>query len=346
MSVKGELLIPKENIKEELKLIRDSINTYVSPNGNIYSYHEYIKHKGYLKHSLFINSRNGYVYCTVNYPNKGTITRRLHILVAEAYVSNPNLDKYKLVGHKDNDKTNDIYTNLYWTNNQDNVNKAIEDGLNVTKKGIDNKDSKCLKVTDLNNKLVSVYGSFREAERCVENLDLTYISKVSKNNGNYKPRNKKYKYIEISKEEYENTDGYLKGLKLCELPKQSKQPSVFKAINIITCEELISDNQKQFAKEHNLQQPMVSHAIQEGAIYGNFKFERIKKISYADSSAYENLINLTDNIVIKNIKTNEIKEFKTVVELKRYFNLTGNDIKQYINRNNLIFSEWKIISYK
>ena len=80
------LLIPREKITEELKLINGSSTDYVTPTGNIYK--EYEKNMFYHK-SVFPNKNNGYLYCGITY-DEGQKQRRVHILVAEAYLPNPN----------------------------------------------------------------------------------------------------------------------------------------------------------------------------------------------------------------------------------------------------------------
>lgn len=52
------------------------------------------------------------MYCGIKYiGNKNLTTVRVHRLVAIYFIQNP--DNYKIVGHKDNDKTNNIADNLY-----------------------------------------------------------------------------------------------------------------------------------------------------------------------------------------------------------------------------------------
>lgn len=130
---------------------------------------------------------------------------------------------------------------------------------------------------------------------------------------------------------------------MSETNPMTKQYRVFKAINLNTGEEYISDNQKQFAKDHGLKQANISHSLRNNTIYDNWKFETIKDISYTESSGYENLINTYDTLTIKNVETKEELTFDNPKKLKDYFGIVGHDIKQYITRNNLIFSKWKII---
>ena len=106
----------------------------------------------------------------------------------------------------------------------------------------------------------------------------------------------------------------------------------------------MSDNEKKFGKEHNIPQARISHCLINNTVYNNtWKFETIKNIDYTESSGYNNLINLTNDIIVENILTKEKVIFKTIKELKDYFKLEGHDIKQYFKRGILIFSKWKII---
>ena len=337
-----EKCITKDEIKESLQLINNSETDFITPTGKVYRYYKQINK--YFPVTIAINDHNGYLYVNINYKHKKGVSRRLHILVAEAYVYNPDPDNLLLVGHKDNDKTNDNFYNLYWTNNQENVLKAVKDGLLINKTGIENKDSFPVKVVDLHNNLVSVYGSIRECCRYIKNLNVSYLSKVLTNKKDYKPRNKKYKYFKITKEEYDSIDNKYKNLELIENEKMKKQNRIFKAINLKTKEEFISDNQKKFGKEHNIPQANISYCLIHNVDYHKtWRFEIIKDINYTESSGYNNLIKLSNDVIIENIKTNERKIFKTIKELKDFLGLQGHDIRQYIRSGYLIMSKWKII---
>lgn len=51
---------------------------------------------------------------------------RIHRLVAEIYIGNPN--NYPIVLHLDNNKSNNHYTNLKWGTIQENTQQAYNDG--------------------------------------------------------------------------------------------------------------------------------------------------------------------------------------------------------------------------
>lgn len=94
-----------------------------------------IKHKyfgKYFKYSVFRNNHNGYMYCGIKYVDKKSglpivKQRRVHILVAEAFLDNP--DNLPIVGHKNNIKSDNRVENLYWTTYKENTQKAVDDGL-------------------------------------------------------------------------------------------------------------------------------------------------------------------------------------------------------------------------
>jgi len=153
------LLIKKENIPEEIRLIKGSSTDYVTPTGNIYK--DYGNNMFYHK-SVFPNKNNGYLYCGITYDD-GQKQRRVHILVAEAYISNPN--NYPVVMHKDNDKTNCCVENLEWGTHQENSQNAHKDKLQINKKSWDDSQSVAVCSFNLQGKLLNKYGSIGEASR-------------------------------------------------------------------------------------------------------------------------------------------------------------------------------------
>ena len=84
-----------------------------------------VRHKAHYaqnEHIMRPNSVNGYLYVTLD-----AKVYRLHRLVAEHFVPNPN--GLPQVNHKDGDKWNNTTVNLEWVTAQDNVRHAIEQGL-------------------------------------------------------------------------------------------------------------------------------------------------------------------------------------------------------------------------
>ena len=176
--LRREELIHKDDIKETLYPLKESNTDYITMSGEIYKYYY---DDLYFKKTPYINKHNGYVYVAITCKDGTNKNRRLHVLMAKTFLFNPNPKKFKIVGHKDNNKAHYELSNLYWTDNQENTQKAVDDGLNEYKRAEDNEESVYVKVIDKDtDKIVGVYGSLRECARCVDNITLSSISKVYK----------------------------------------------------------------------------------------------------------------------------------------------------------------------
>lgn len=150
-------LIERSSIKDELRLIEGSSIEYITRYGNIYT--DYGEGKMYPKKN-FINKVNGYVYCNVNLGGK-MFQRRVHILVAKAFIPNPN--NFPIVMHLDNDKSNPRWDNLKWGTVQENSKNSFLDGLSKNDKGWEDSQSIHIACFDLGFNLIEKYGSMREA---------------------------------------------------------------------------------------------------------------------------------------------------------------------------------------
>ena len=168
-------LIAKDKIKEEMRLIRGSSTDYVTPTGNIYK--DYGNNMFYHK-SVFPNKNNGYLYCGITYDEEQK-QRRVHILVAEAYLPNPN--DYPVVMHKDNNKQNCNVENLEWGTVQKNTQNAFNDGLEVNKKGWEDSQSIAVCSFDLQGNLLDKYGSVGEASRALGITKTTILNQCNHN---------------------------------------------------------------------------------------------------------------------------------------------------------------------
>lgn len=172
-------LIKKEEIKEEIKLIKGSKTDYISSKGNIYK--DYGDNLFYPKKN-FINKNNGYLYSSITYP-EGQRQRRVHILVAEAFLPNPN--KYKIVMHKDNNKANPEVSNLEWVTVSKNTKDAYKDGLAENDKSWNDSQSIHICSFNLQGELLKKYGSVGEASR---ELGITKTTILNQCNHNVKTK--------------------------------------------------------------------------------------------------------------------------------------------------------------
>lgn len=178
--------LPESAIK-----IPNSINHWVDKDGNIYCLDTRIKNRvRYIKKSF--TKIHGYYYCGIIYNINGknkTITKRVHRLVAEAFIPNPN--GYNIVGHKNNIKTDNRVSNLYWTTISENTQKAVDDGLLKNDSGFEDSQSKPVAMFETKtNKLLNIYGSISEAHRQT-GIAKTTIARQSK----YKRPNRKEFYF-------------------------------------------------------------------------------------------------------------------------------------------------------
>ena len=171
-----------KNLPQDAKRINGTMN-WVDRKGNLYGIETRVlrsnrwgsgfeakhKHYGeYFKYNLFVNNYNGYVYGSIKYilPNgkRENRQRRIHILVAETFIPNPN--NYPIVGHKNNIKSDNRVENLYWTTYAENTQKAVDDGLLVNDKGYNDSQSHPVYMFNTyTNELIGSFGSCREASK-------------------------------------------------------------------------------------------------------------------------------------------------------------------------------------
>ena len=130
------------------------------------------KHKyfgKYFKYSVSRNNHNGYMYCGIKYVDEKSglpvvRQRRVHILVAEAFLDNPK--NLPIVGHKNNIKSDNRVDNLYWTTYKENTQKAVDDGLLKNDVGyVDSQSQPVNMYNTYTNELLASYGSCRLASK-------------------------------------------------------------------------------------------------------------------------------------------------------------------------------------
>lgn len=136
---------------QAMKKIEDFPSYYVTKDGHVYS-----DKYGDLRELKPIPDRNGYL--TVHlYRNKKMYARYIHQLVAISYIPNPN--NYSLVNHKDEDVTNNEYTNLEWCDQAYNLNYG------TARKRMALSKSKTVYQYTLDGEFVREWGSSHEIER-------------------------------------------------------------------------------------------------------------------------------------------------------------------------------------
>ena len=166
-------LVSRDTISEELRLIKNSETDYITPTGKIYK--DYGNNMMYPK-ATFINKNNGYLYCGITYP-EGQKQRRVHILVAEAYLPNPN--NYPVVMHIDNNKANPNVENLQWGTVSQNTKAAFDDGLQINDRSWSDSQSVHVCVFDMNYNLLDKYGSIGEASRALKVTKTTILNQCN-----------------------------------------------------------------------------------------------------------------------------------------------------------------------
>lgn len=180
-------------------LIKNSKTDYVDKFGNIYSIGTRGKEKYFIKKELV--NVCGYKCCGIKYykNNKNiVIQKRVHRLVAEAFIPNPN--NLPIVIHIDNNKKNNCVDNLKWGTISENTQQAINDNLLInTKSWEDNQSLPCNCYDTLTNELIRSYGSRIEASKNtgitvstisnqINNLSANYLKKaIYFTNYNQKP---------------------------------------------------------------------------------------------------------------------------------------------------------------
>lgn len=169
----SDKLIDKSEIKEELRLIKGSETDYITPSGEIYK--DYGNNKFYHKAQW---TTWGYWYCGITYP-EGQKQRRVHILVAEAYVPNPN--NYPIVMHKDDNKQNKHYTNLEWGTISQNTKDAYRKGWANNNSSWEDSQSIHVCNFDLQGNLLNKYGSVGEASRELRVTKTTILNQCNHN---------------------------------------------------------------------------------------------------------------------------------------------------------------------
>lgn len=103
-----------------MKQIKGFANYYITEDGKVWSNNI----NGYMKYS---KNGSGYLFVQLFSEAVRKKPARIHRLVAEAYIPNPN--NYEQVNHKDGNKENNSVINLEWCSATENVRHAWASGL-------------------------------------------------------------------------------------------------------------------------------------------------------------------------------------------------------------------------
>lgn len=105
--------------------------------------------------------KDGYLIVNL-YKNNKSKTFKVHRLVAEAFIPNP--DNLPQVNHKDEDKSNNIVSNLEWCDVKYNQNYGTRN-KRIGKSNTNGKRSKTVLQYTLDGKFVREWESYRECKR-------------------------------------------------------------------------------------------------------------------------------------------------------------------------------------
>lgn len=186
-----EKLINKKDINEPMKLINGSLTDYITPSGMIYK--DYGDNM-FFKKNIHTNKVNGYCYCGITMEDGNNKSHRVHRLIATAFIDNPN--NYKVVGHKDNNKSNNSLSNLYWTTVQENTQKAFDDGLAKNKKGFEDSQSIPVCMFNSNCELIKEFGSISECAKNTKYSKHGIIYQCNHEAKNYPRKGYYFRYLD------------------------------------------------------------------------------------------------------------------------------------------------------
>lgn len=130
----------------------------------------------------------GYYQCNLRDDNNKKYYKRVHRLVAQSYIPNPN--NFPQVNHKDGNKLNNNVENLEWTTNSQNVQHGYDNNLYKFKSR-----SHEIKVISKNDNSVKHYPSIRNMceDLKINRKTVTMILKGEKDTNNY---NYSFEYVE------------------------------------------------------------------------------------------------------------------------------------------------------
>lgn len=141
---------------------RNAHYTIVNPSGNKVYYKERLL-KPYL-------DSTGYYVVKLQSDDKKSIVKKIHRLVAEHFIENPN--RLPVVNHIDENKTNNCVSNLEWCTTQ--YNNSYGNRNNKIKQA----NSKKIAQYSMDGKLIKIWDSLSQASQFFGATSTIYISRV------------------------------------------------------------------------------------------------------------------------------------------------------------------------
>lgn len=181
-SVDKSKLIKLKDIDEELTVIEESNGDYyITRKGKVYT--DYGNNMFYPMKIFKIfrpyDKTKGYWYVNIKNKNDKMVSRRLHVLLAKAFIPNPN--NYPCVMHLDDDGFNYELSNLCWGTISENTKMGYINGKSHNDKGFDDSQSIPVNQYDiLTGQLIKEFGSITEASN-ETGMTKTGISRQCKN---------------------------------------------------------------------------------------------------------------------------------------------------------------------
>jgi hypothetical protein len=180
-AVNKDKLINIKDIDEELNVIEESNGDYyITRSGKVYT--DYGNDMYYPMKVFKIlrphDKTKGYWYVNIKNKNNKMVSRRLHVLLAKAFIPNPN--NYPCVMHLDDDGFNYNLNNLQWGTISENTKMGYINGKSHNDRGFDDSQSIPVNQYDtLTGTLIKEFGSIREAAKEV-GMTVTGVSRQCK----------------------------------------------------------------------------------------------------------------------------------------------------------------------
>lgn len=147
----------------------------ITRNGQVWSE----KSKRFLK----LRSDRGYLRIYIYGLNGIRRNVRIHRLVAETYLPNPN--NLKTVNHIDGNKSNNDVSNLEWLSHKDNMKHAYDEGLIIRHVGKETKLTRRVRHIDTGREYVSIREAARQSGDRWKLIDRHVRGEVSDNQWEY-----------------------------------------------------------------------------------------------------------------------------------------------------------------